>query len=288
MASKSPPPEAPDFGQTHPGLGILRMASLLSEARTEPAEDIMRLMSEQTAAGVLGKTAPADIWPELVLGLMSRAPSRMIGLLQACGALAPILPEVAALFGVPQISDGPADVDLGEHMLRALDEAALSGAPAPVRFALLVMNVGKADSPREHLPVHYRHIERGRPRIEAICARFEAPADCRELALLALSECERVHRVSRMRAGPVALMLERLGAFGAPERLSQLMAVCACDFCAYAGRSGQTYPKAALLHIALKACGEIDRSLIGEAAQSARAEAIARAFRSQRWSNEPA
>jgi len=65
--------------------------------------------------------------------------------------------------------------------------------------------------PREHLPVHYRHIERGRPRIEAICSRFEVPAVCRELALLALAECERVHRVSEVRAGPVALMLERLG-----------------------------------------------------------------------------
>ena len=79
------------------------------------------------------------------------------------------------------------------------------------------MNVGKADSPREHLPVHYKHVERGGPRIEELCARFGAPAECRDLALLALAECERVHRVSKMRAGPVALMLERLGAFGTPS-----------------------------------------------------------------------
>ncbi len=35
------------------------------------------------------------------------------------------------------------------------------------------------------------------------------PAECRELALLALAESERVHRESDVRAGPVALMMER-------------------------------------------------------------------------------
>jgi tRNA nucleotidyltransferase (CCA-adding enzyme) len=277
---------SPDFGQTHPGLGLLRMASLLAESADAPGEDMLGLMVAQVEAGVLGDTAPAEMWPELVRGLAGRAPSDMLAILRNCGALAQILPEVAALFGIPQISDGPADVDLGEHLLKAQTEASLSGAPLPVRFALLVMNVGKADSPREHLPVHYKHVERGRPRIEAICKRFGAPPECRELALHALAECERVHRVSKMRAGPVALMLERLGAFDAPERFSQMMTLCACDFRAYAGRSGQAYPKAALLDIALKACADIAETDSAEEAQAARAAAIAQAFRSLRWSDE--
>ena len=243
-------------------------------------------MTNASEAGVLADTAPSEMWPELARGLMGRAPSDMIAILRRCGALAQILPEVAALSGVPQISDGPSDVDLGEHLLKALTEAALCGAPLPVRFALLVMNVGKADSPREHLPVHYKHIERGRPRIEAICARFGAPEDCLDLALRALAECERVHRVSKMRAGPVALMLERLGAFDFPERFRQMMTLCACDFRAYAGRSGQAYPKAALLDIALKACAEIEETDSAETTQNARAAAIAQAFSSLRWSDE--
>ena len=81
-------------------------------------------------------------------------------------------------------------------------------------------------------------------------------------------------------------MLERLGAFDAPERFRELMMVCASDFCAHAGREGQPYPKAALLEIALKACAEIAENNSLEARQSARAEAIARAFRSERWSSE--
>lgn len=285
MASEptSPPP---DVWQTDPGLSVLRMAALIAEAGAEPDEETLDLLFEQVEAGHLVDTAPSEMWPELVRGLMSRAPSLMIKTLRGCGAFSDILPEVGSLFGVPQISDEPAEMDLGEHVLKALDEAARRDASLAVRFALLVMNVGKADSPREHLPVHYKHVERGGPRVEEMCERFGAPAECRDLALLALAECERVHRVSKMRAGPVALMLERLGAFEAPERFRQLMTVCACDFRAYESRSGQAYPKAALLDIAIQACAELDETDPIETRRTARAEAIAHAFRSQRWSNE--
>jgi len=274
-----------DFGQTDPGLAVLRMAALVAESDGGPDEETLDLLFEQVEAGHLVDAEPARMWPELARGLMSPAPSIWLQTLRGCGALVEVLPEVAPLFGVPQISDGEEEVDLGDHLMRALDRAAKRDAPLAVRFALLVMNVGKSDSPREHLPVHYKHVERGRPRIEEICARFGAPAECKDLALLALAEGERVHRVSKMRAGPVAMMLERIGAFDAPERFRQLMIVCASDFCAHPGREGQNYPKAALLEIALAACADIaenDR----EARQSARAEAIARAFRSERWASE--
>ncbi|MBM3553557.1 MAG: tRNA nucleotidyltransferase [Alphaproteobacteria bacterium] len=276
----------PDFGQTDPGLAVLRMAALIAQGQGGPDDETLDLLFEQVEAGHLVDADPALMWPELVRGLMSPSPSKMIRTLRGCGALVEILPEVAALFGVPQIADGQDEVDLGEHLMKTLDAAAKRGATPPVRFALLAMNVGKSDSPREHLPVHYKHVERGRPRIEEMCARFGAPADCRELALLALCECERVHRVTKMRAGPVALMLERIGAFDAPQRFSELMTVCACDFCAHEGREGQNYPKAALLEIALAACAGVTETGSAEARQSARAEAIALAFRSERWSSE--
>jgi tRNA nucleotidyltransferase (CCA-adding enzyme) len=278
-----------DLAQTHPALGLLRLAALLAEAEAEPDDDSLDLLFEQVDAGFLLDVAPTEIWPELVRGLMARSPGKMIQNLRDCGALAQILPEADALFGVPQVAAEPAPVDLGAHLLKSLGEAALCAAPLPVRLALLLMNVGKADSPPEHLPAHYRHIERGLPRINAICERLGAPPECRELALAAAAECERVHRASKTRAGPVALMLERLGGFDAPERFRQLMTVCACDYRAYGGRSGQAYPKAALLEMALAACAEIDGAAFSgpggeEDLREARAIAIARVFMSQRWS----
>jgi tRNA nucleotidyltransferase (CCA-adding enzyme) len=149
----------------------------------------------------------------------------------------------------------------------------------------MVMNVGKSDSPPEHLPVHYRHIERGNIRIAAICERMRIPDECRDMALLALAECERVHRASEVRAGPVALMLERLGAFTHQENFAQILLLCACDYRAYPGYEGKDYPKSSLLETALKACKNIDETnLAADTLQEARATAIALAFRSERWS----
>lgn len=242
------------------------------------------LVSNLSQRSMRADFSPAELWPELARGLMLHGPARALAALRASKALALLLPEVSALFGVHQITDEQTDVDIGVHTQNALAEAAACEAPLAVRFALLVMNVGKSDSPPEHLPVHYRHIDRGLPRIEAICARFAVPESCRELALLALAESERVHRVSEVRAGPVAAMLERLRAYDQPERFNLLMTVCACDYRAYGARSGQTYPKAQLLMTALNACRSVAVADEPDALHLARATAVASAFRSARWS----
>ncbi|MGE5319413.1 MAG: tRNA nucleotidyltransferase [Hyphomicrobiaceae bacterium] len=278
-------PRLPDL-QTQPALALLRLAALSAGPDGMLDDETLELMFEQVETGALAAMQASEVWAELAQGLMGHTPSNMFRALYASGALMEVLPEVAGVFGVPQIADDPPQVDIGQHLLRVLDETARCGAPLAVRFAAMAMHVGKSDSPPEHLPVHYRHVERGRPRIEAMCARFQVPADCRELALMALVECERVHRVSEVRAGPVAAMLERLGAFDHPERYAQLMTLCACDYRAYGGRARQVYPKAVLLGTALKACAGIDAAALdADALQEARAAAIATAFRSERWSD---
>ena len=272
--------------QTHPGLALLRLAALLAEGGAAD-EDTLDLLFERMEAGALDGLDPADMWPELARGLMGAVPSAMVRALREGGVLDVILPEIDAIFGVPQLSDGADEVDLGALLLASLDEAARRAAPLEVRFALLVMHAGKSDSPREHLPVHYRHMERAAPRIEDICARFAVAPECRELALLALNECERVHRVSPVRAGPVAAMLERTGAFRDPELFARLMLVAACDYFGHGGRAGETHPKVDLLAIARAACAGVT----GEDADAiafARAQAIASAFRSERWAESGA
>lgn len=276
-----------DTYPTQPGLTLLRMAALSADSKTALDADTKSLMTQQVQAGVLQALPPHEIWAALQPGLMARFPSHMFRDLMDCGALHVVLPEVAALFGVPQMASEPQQVDLGCHLLRVLDEAARCGAPLSVRFAALVMHTGKADSPPEHLPAHYRHVERGRPRIEHICERFGLPQDCRELALLALGECERVHRASEVRAGPVAAMLQRLGAFDADSQFERLLLLCSCEYRAYPGYEGRLYPKAALLLKARQACVRLDTAKLDDDEWlEACAAAIAEAFHSERWSEE--
>lgn len=285
---RKPPFLPADLVQTHPGLALLRLAALLAEG-SEADEDTLDLMFEQMEAGALDGLPAVEIWPELERGLMAPAPAAMVKALRECGVLELVLPEVASLFGVPQITDTADEIDLGVLILDALTEAARRGAPLAARFALLVMHTGKSDSPREHLPVHYRHVERGVPRIDAICERFGVPGPCHDLALMALNECERVHRVSPVRAGPVAAMLERAGAFRDPDLFENLLLVATCDYFGYGGRPGETHPKVDLLRQAREACAGVEAEGRDAADLSlARAQAIAAAFRSERWADSEA
>src|SRR5688500_6918021 len=68
-------------------------------------------------------------------------PSRAIGLLERLGLLVVVLPELAALRGIPQAKAVPGDAL--DHSLRAVDAAALTDPPV-LRLAALLHDVGKA------------------------------------------------------------------------------------------------------------------------------------------------
>ncbi|WP_374482173.1 tRNA nucleotidyltransferase [Zoogloea sp.] len=283
----------------NPAVNLLRIAAAAASQDGEVDRETIALMRRQVAEGLLADLDPAQAWAELANGLMSDAPSRMLWVLRESRALQVLLPELDALFGMPQSADDPPTVDIGEHQFRVVDEAARRQAPLAVRFAALLYNVGKSDSPPEHLPAHYRHMERGLPRIEAIAERFRVPPEFRDLAVLALLEVERVHRAAEMRAGSIAAMLERVDAFGQPQRFDWLMLLCTCDFRAYPGRATRSYPKAAMLAAALDACKVLDEAALRanyeddpagatDALLEARAAAVARALRSERWAGQAA
>lgn len=255
----------------------------------ETLSDMTRLVKQ---GGLSGLDA-AQAWPFLAKGLMGEQPSRMLVALRESGALAKLLPEVDALFGHFQSADESEQVDIGEHQWRVLDKTASAHATLPVRFSALLFNLGKSDSPPQHLPAHYRHVDRCLPRIEAICARFHVLPELRELALLVAQELERVHRAARMRAASITALLERVDAFDRPERYLDLLKVCACDYAAYPGNETKEYPKARLLEQARNACLQIDGQIEqGNEPENSthlherRAVAVAGALRSQRWAEE--
>lgn len=277
-------------------------ASALADLRVSPALNVLRIcalaalpdggLDDETMAGLalqvrddtLARLAPLDAWRELSRGLMGEAPSRMLRALQDCGALSLVLPEVDSLSGMPQADSTGEVVDLGAHTFTMLDLLARAGAPLPVRLAALLCHIGKSDSPPEHLPTHYRHVERAMPRISAICARFQMPDDFLDLALLCVQELERIHKATEMRAGALTMLLERTDAFARPLRFARLLQVCAADYGAFPSSRDQTYPKAPMLLAALDAAREVPASLAGEALLEARADAVSRRLRSLRWS----
>lgn len=229
----------------------------------------------------LEQLSPEQRWAFLRSGLLCREPRRFLQILRYSGALARLFPELEALYGVPQLSDAAEAVDVGEHQERVLDETSKADAPLAVRFAALMHKLGKAGTPREIWPSHYRHEDRGHAALQELAKRLRVPEEILNLTHLVIDECDRVHRASDMRAGAITATIERVRALEDPERFEQLLMVCTCDYAAYAGHTAAEYPKAERLRRAAAACRSVSVEGLDEPTRlEARSVAVASALKS--------
>ncbi|MFN7753284.1 MAG: multifunctional CCA tRNA nucleotidyl transferase/2'3'-cyclic phosphodiesterase/2'nucleotidase/phosphatase [Pseudomonadota bacterium] len=168
---------------------ILRLARFAARFTTfRVAPDTLALCRRMVEAGEVDALVAERVWQELSRGLCEAMPSRMLAVLDACGALERVLPEVcgekvAADGGGGRIVAGLGASDparagsivepagraawLGER----LDRAAGRQAPLAVRFALLAAArpAGVAANLRE---------------VQVLCARLRVPTECADLARL--------------------------------------------------------------------------------------------------------
>ncbi|MCX7946251.1 MAG: multifunctional CCA addition/repair protein [Hydrogenophilus sp.] len=208
-------------------LRVARFAARFPDFTLDPTTH--HLMQTIARSGELTHLAAERVWQELARGLMEKAPARMIQLLAATDALAVILPEVAALIGVPQPPRHHPEGDVYTHTLHALTLAAERDHPLSVRWAALLHDLGKGTTPAAILPHHYGHEERGARLADLLSRRLKAPADCRELAKLVAREHTLIHQGMRLRPATRLKLLERTDALRRPDRFYQLLDACECD-----------------------------------------------------------
>lgn len=267
-------------------LRVARFAARFSPLDFRVATETMDLMRGMVDAGEVDHLVPERVWKELVRGLAEPAPQAMLRVLRDCGALARLLPEVDALYGVPQRPEYHPEVDTGVHIELCLEQSArLRPGDAQAAFAVLVHDLGKALTPSDELPRHIAHEQRGLAPIEAVCERLRVPADYRDLALHACREHLNVHRLHEMRPASIEALLQRCDGYRRPERIGQIGWVCEIDKRGRAGLSDQPYPNRERLdrcHRAALAVQARDLDLsglegpqVGEALKRARVAAIA-------------
>lgn len=234
-------------------LRIARFLARFAHLGFSVAAETLELMRQMSASGELDALVPERVWRELARLLGEPTPRAGIELLRECGALRIVLPELDALFGVPQSPKWHPEVDTGEHVLLALQVAAGRAAPVSVRFAVLMHDLGKALTPRSEWPKHIAHEARGVPAIESLCQRLRVPQEHRDLALLASRFHTHVHRGLELRATTLLEVLESADAFRRPGRFAELLEVCECDARGRLGFADQPYPQRARFEQALEA-----------------------------------
>ncbi|GAB2498683.1 multifunctional CCA addition/repair protein [Pseudoxanthomonas sangjuensis] len=272
-------------------LRVLRAARFM--ARFAPlgfvvADETLALMRRIAASGELDALVPERVWQELRKALASKQPSAFLATLRASAALAAVLPEVDALYGVPQRADFHPEIDTGIHQQLVSDMAAgLAPGDDRVGFAALVHDLGKALTPKEALPRHIGHENAGIAPIRALCERLKVPAEHRELAVIACREHLNVHRLPELRDATVYALFARCDALRKPERIAQLALVCEADQRGRLGNADADYPQGRELRRLLDATLSVNAKdlaqqglpgpQIGEALRKARIAAIAAA-----------
>ena len=236
------------------------------------APDTLDLMQSMVDRGEVDALVAERVWQEFARGLMAAKPSRMFEALRRCGALAVLLPELDRLWGVPQRAQHHPEVDTGVHAMMVLDDAARTGQPLDVRWAVLMHDLGKGNTPIEQWPSHQGHESRSVQLAAQVGRRLRVPAPLRALAELVAREHGLIHRAGALEPLTVLEVFERCDAIRRPERFARLLAACACDARGRLGFEHVAYPQAQRFTTALRAVCTVDAGAVARCVTNALAQ----------------
>ena len=206
-------------------LRVARFAARFGDFTVAPATLV--LMRSMVANGEVDALVAERVWQEVAKGLMEAQPSRMLAVLQDCGALPRILPEL----------------DIAPHLLQAIDRAAAAGLELCVRFAVLMLAVPVAQ-------------------INALGERLRVPNDCRELAVMAAREQAAIAGALASSAEELVSLCERCDGLRKPQRFVQLLQAVECDA---RTRQARDFPQSAWLQAMLAAVRGVDAGALAQA-----------------------
>ncbi|WP_323815883.1 multifunctional CCA addition/repair protein [Cellvibrio sp. NN19] len=244
---------------------ILRIARFAARYHTygfTVADETIALMRTMVANGEVDHLVAERIWKETERALGEPNPEVFIEVLLDCDALARLFPEIDALFGVPQTATHHPEIDTGVHTMMSLQQAANLSLSTCVRFATLLHDLGKAQTPPEEWPRHIAHEERSLPLVKQLCERIAAPKDYKELALMVAQWHTHCHRALELKPATVLKVLQSNDAFRRPERFEQFLLCCEADARGRTGFETRDYPQADYFRRALAAAQKIDMAAI--------------------------
>lgn len=270
-------------------LRLARFAARYKKLHFKVADETRALIIEMAAGGLLNKLTPERVWSEIRKALEGENSRLFFETLRSCSALKPFIPELDALFGVPQPAKYHPEIDTGVHTMMALEQAELLSGDPEVRFAVLCHDLGKGATLAEEWPRHVGHEKRSATLIVTLCKRLRIPNSFRDIARLVAIYHGHCHRAHELKAGTLLKVLTALDALRRPHRLEQFLLACEADYKGRKGYEMRLYPQADLYRAAKKAAIGIDTTALvakttnsrklSELIKSARVKAISGVIR---------
>ena len=239
-------------------LRVARFAARFGTLGFRVADDTLSLMRQIVADNELQYLPAERLWSEIQRALAEPTPTRFFEVLRDCGALQQILPEIDALFGVPQPEQHHPEIDTGIHTLMSLTQAAQLSPSPLIRFAVLTHDLGKGTTPESEWPRHIAHEQRSVGLIDQLAKRLRIPRDYHKLAKNVARFHTHCHRAFELRPETLIKTLEELNAYRQPEHMDAFLLVCEADARGRSGFETRPYPQADWFRSVLKATSSID------------------------------
>jgi tRNA nucleotidyltransferase (CCA-adding enzyme) len=200
-------------------LRIARFAARFARQGFHVAHATNTLMRTMVNNGEVAQLVPERVWAELVKALATETPARFFKVLAACGALETLFPEFRSLESSSLAQDNTTDTHgLAAIELPVLQQAVTLSDDIAVRFAALVCDIDRGTA--------NGFDNNG---LAALCERHRVPNACRDLARMAVQQRGQVQAADSLSAAQLLDLLTALDAFRRPERVDQLLLVCAAD-----------------------------------------------------------
>jgi len=246
-------------------LRVARFAARYAHLGFTVADETLQLMQQMVKNGEVDALVAERVWQEFNKALNERNPEVFIQVLRDCHALKIILPEIDALFGVPQPVEHHPEIDTGIHTLMVLQQASLlTKEPAP-RFASLCHDLGKALTPKENWPSHHGHEALGIKPVRELCNRLRIPNNFRELACITAEYHLHVHRAFEIKKSTLLKTIEKLDGIRKPERYEHFLIACTADIRGRPGYEDHPYPQANYYREALQIIKSVDIQVLKDA-----------------------
>ncbi|MBF0110506.1 MAG: multifunctional CCA addition/repair protein [Magnetococcales bacterium] len=210
-------------------LRVARFQARLHHLGFSIAPETMALMGRISGGGELATLSAERVWQETENALGTPHPEMFFLVLQRCGALEPLFPELASLIDQTQPVQYHPEGDAWQHTLEVLAQASRLSADPLVRFAALTHDLGKGETPRNLLPHHHGHDQSGVLRIEKMARRLCIPVRFRFLAMQTARFHMVIHRLPELRPRTILKILESMHAFHETESLNRMLIVCQAD-----------------------------------------------------------
>lgn len=234
-------------------LRVARFAARYHHLGFQIADETLALMRQLAEQGELQHLSAERIWLETEKALREPNPERYFEVLLEVGALVEILPELTALYGVPNPAQHHPEIDSFAHTMLVLQQAVQLSQNLPaeqqtaVRFAAICHDLGKALTKPDILPHHYAHEQRGIAPTRQLCQRLKVPNAYQQLAELSCEFHTHVHKAFELRPETILKLFNRFDVWRKPQRFQLFLTLCMADSRGRLGFEQRAYPQKAFL-----------------------------------------